>query len=96
MKYVGYTKYFPNCRAHDGGFFSELVFFKSLKEAFAHMSKNMDREQLMVLHSTKGKILFKPVYELSGHGCSGIIVNLKGHKFRTVDDGHGNTVWENV
>ncbi len=93
-KYVCSTKSYSNCRAHDGGFPSGLVFFESLQSAQDAILKDIDWLEYGSLYSVEtGTVYARLEYELSHHSVSQISIQVGARKATTVDNGHGKKEW---
>lgn len=93
-KYFCPVESFPNCRACDGGYYSHIKFFNSLKELLEWALKTKDDyaiAEIHRVHNEKFDAFIK--YELGQHRCNGIRFELRKMKLRTIDDGKGNLVW---
>lgn len=93
FKYFCAASYYPNCRVHDSGYYSDLRFFPSLKEYLKVSQDQCHDYEFHDLHSIRGRMLGEIGYEYSSHGVKGLTAKIRWLEFRTVDDGHGNQKW---
>ena len=94
MKYVVASDYYPNCRSCDSGYYSQLLFFKNIKEILLWALENKSDYELKTVYSCKtGKELFEVGYEIGKHSCTGVYFEYKGLHIRTIDNGKGDLIW---
>lgn len=104
--FVCAIEYYPNCRGHENGYYSGLVFFKDFNDVLDYALDNIYEYVILDCYSIMGDKVGKFRYEIStsGHNCSGISFstregnceNMPDLKVRTVDDGAGKLKWEEM
>lgn len=95
MKYVCAIDYIPNCPTCDGGYYSKLMFFNSIKEILTYALDNMNQYEVRDIYSTKRHKELDCIvgYECGRHAHTGVYFKHMGLHIRTQDDGHGKLVW---
>jgi len=97
--FVFATSYYCNCRVHDGGSYSDLIFKTEWQGVLDYILETRQDTEVHDIYSVKSDLdweMYAEVYyEFSNHSVSGIKIKVKGDfKYRTVDNGSGTLIWE--
>jgi len=92
-KYICPEEHYPNCRGHEGGYFSCIKFFESKKELLDYALEFIAENVLLEIYNPEGNIIGKIDYEIDCHNCTGIKIRIEEETYRTMDNGHGVRIW---
>ena len=93
-KYICPVNSYPNCRGHDGGYYSHVEFFNSLEDMLKWALENINDYEIIEVYNSDGKKVGKIEYAISNHRCSGITFSSPGMIIRTIDNGSGKLIWK--
>jgi hypothetical protein len=92
VNFICAVSHYPNCRVHDAGYYSKVMFFSKFSELLEAAWRDAAYFEYHDVYSPHGEVIGEFQYEFSSHVVSGL--SFEGaQKWRIEDDGHGNKVW---